>query len=334
MQLKRLLKYRQIWLGAALIWIIMYHMSINWGLFSIIQQFGYASVDICIFASGAGCFYSLMSESDVVHFMKRRIKRIAPTYVIFILAWLGWQYLTGDFGFQMAIGNVIAIQNFTGLGKDFNWYISAIFLCYILAPYFQGIVEKASTLRKILFLVFLLVFTIPFWGSNTYIITVTRLPIFYIGMIFADMCKKDKRLDKSMMIGMVGGLLLGVLFVVISIKFASQYRWSHGLFWYPFILIIPPLCFMISLISMLLEKTKITGLLLKMISFFGDYSFELYLVHVLVFAMLRVLIPEWNLSNISTLLWVGSIPVILLLSVALRKLTALVGRIGAKQCSG
>ena len=132
--------------------------------------------------------------------MKRRVKRLIPTYVIFIIFWSIYQYIIGKFNFQMAIGNILALQNFTGHGRDFNWYISAIFLLYILAPYFKIIAEGATPARKILFTAFLLICSVPFRGATTYIITLTRLPIFFIGMIVAKASKKDKRIGKKEMI--------------------------------------------------------------------------------------------------------------------------------------
>lgn len=326
MHFKDLLRYRQVWLGVAVIWIILFHCPLDLGPLHFLQEFGYGGVDICIFASGIGCFYSLSSDSDVFHFMKRRIKRLAPTYVIFIIAWLAYQYIIGNFGFRMAIGNLFAFQNFTGHGKDFNWYISAIFLLYILAPYFKIMAERTTAVRKVIFLVFLLVCSIPFWNASTYIITITRLPIFYTGMLFADMCKRDKQIEKRDILGIVVAFVLGIVSLASFVVFAKQYLWSCGLYWYPFILITPPLCFVISCVSKILERTKVTKWIVDFLSLCGDYSFEVYLVHIPLIYILPVVIAKYNLSNIGSLVWAIGGLCIPIGCFVLRRLTVLLNR--------
>ena len=92
MHFKDFLRYRQSWLGVALIWIMFFHMPFDFGLLQYPIAAGYGGVDICFFASGIGCFYSLSSNSDVLSFMKRRTQRLLPTYLIFIVFWLVFQY--------------------------------------------------------------------------------------------------------------------------------------------------------------------------------------------------------------------------------------------------
>lgn len=308
MYFKDFLRYRQAWLGVALIWIILFHLPMDLGLLDYFKTIGYGGVDICFFASGIGCFYSLSAESNIGNFMKRRLKRLVPTYIVFIVVWLFCQWVAGNFTLQMAIGNLLAIQNFTGLGSEFNWYISAIFLFYILAPYFMVIVKQASPLRKIMFFAFLLVLSIPFWGANTYIITISRLPIFYMGMLFGNICKKDKQISGKHILGMIIAFVLGAISLVLFFAFLPEYLWSHGLYWYPFIAITPALCLAISYILSLMEKIKVLKPIVSFFSLCGNFSFELYLVHILLISCISALINSFNLSKFSYLIWAsGSI---------------------------
>lgn len=324
MYFKDSLRYRQVWLGFALIWIIMFHWPLNLPPLPFLRRYGYGGVDICIFASGIGCFYSLCSESNILAFLKRRLKRLIPTYLIFIIAWLIYQILADNFSFQMALGNILAVQNFTGLDSDFNWYISAILLFYILAPYFKAIVDQASPAQKALFLLFLLVFSIPFWRAHTYIITVTRLPLFFIGMLFADLCKKDVRISNKHIAGMIVAFIFGAISLVTVHSLAPQYLWSHGLYWYPFILITPPLCIAISRIAMVLEKAKVTKPLISFLSLCGNYSFELYLVHILLTLCISAFIRLFKLSHISNVIWGAGTVLIVVGCFMLRRFTVLV----------
>lgn len=327
MCVKDFLRHRQVWLGIALIWVMLFHCPLDFGPFSYLTAIGYGGVDICLFASGIGCYYSLSSDPDIMRFMKRRIKRLAPTYLIFILLWLVLQCIIGNFNFQMAVGNILALQNFTGHDHAFNWYISAIFLLYLLAPYFKSIAEQATPVRKILFLIFLLICSIPFWKADTYIITVTRLPIFYIGMIFADHCRKNYRIGKKEAVILAIAFIAGVAILLSSYFFATPYLWSYGLYWYPFILITPPLCLGISYISMLLEKAKFTKPIVRVLSVCGNYSFEIYLVHIPLFSILSALIKRFDLSNFAYFIWVGAIALVAIGCYVLKYLTALLTRL-------
>lgn len=323
MYMKNMLRYRSVWLGIALIWVMLFHCPLDMGPFYYFKSIGYGGVDICLFASGIGCFFSLSAESDPVCFMKRRIKRLVPTYLVFIVFWLAFQAFAGDFGFQMAIGNILAVQDFTGLGNSFNWYISAIFLLYLLAPYFKIIVDKASKINKILFLIFLIVFSIPFWNAENYLITITRLPIFYIGMLFADMCVKGKTLSRKHGLPIVGVLIFGIGMLLALILLFPDYLWSHGLYWYPFIVITPPLCLTISSVSALLEKCKITKPIVAFLSLCGEYSFELYLVHILIKSCTTYVIRHLDLSAYASWIWLASIVPVFVCCFLLRKLTTL-----------
>jgi peptidoglycan/LPS O-acetylase OafA/YrhL len=233
----------------------------------------------------------------------------------------------------MVIGNLLAVQNFTGHENAFNWYISAIFLLYLLAPYFMLVAKHQSSFRKVLFLIFLLVFTIPFWRAGTYIITITRLPIFYLGMIFAQMCRANKKLSRKDIIGLIVAFVLGVVSILAFKKFASSYLWSYGLYWYPFILITPPLCIAVSCISMLLEKTKVTGYIISFLSLCGDYSFEMYLIHILLIECVSIAINIFGLSQISYLIWILGGVFLFVGCFMLRYITATLSRLFVKYCS-
>ncbi len=137
----------------------------------------------------------------------------------------------------------------------------------------------------------------------TAVITVTRIPLFYIGMLFADMCAKNKRITREHIICMVCAFALGVWLLLFSISKAKQYLWLYGLYWYPFILITPPLCLAISGICIILEKTKITKPIVSFLGLCGDYSFEIYLVHVLLKLLTPDCVKMFSLQDKRYLIW-------------------------------
>lgn len=304
MYYKDFLRHRSVWLGTAMLWIMLFHLPLDLGSMNFLKEVGYGGVDICFFASGIGCFFSLSSDPDIMKFMKRRLKRLAPTYVLFILVWLIFQYVCGRFTFQMALGNLLALQNFTGLGNDFNWYVGATFLFYLLTPYFKGIIDRSSPGVKWLFLLFLLLCSVPFWNAGTYMITLTRLPVFYSGLLYGDLCRQNRKITGKVIFCLTAAFFAGIAALTASYVMFPQYLWPYGLHWYPFLLIAPPLCLAISRISMLLEKSKLTKPVLSFLSLCGDYSFEFFLVHLFLISFITELMNNFDLSGFGNLIWV------------------------------
>lgn len=330
MYFKDLLRYRQAWLGFALLWIILLHWPLDLGFFNHLTSIGYGGADICFFASGIGCFYSLNSDPDIGKFIKRRLTRLLPTYCIFIIFWLAFKYATGSFSIQMALGNILALQHFSDHTHEFNWYISAVLLFYLFAPYFKIVVDRSTTFLKYLFLVFLFVCSIPFWTVYPHIIMVSRLPIFYIGMLFADMCQKDTKILRKHIVGATAMFVIGLLVLFSFYIKAPQLMWSHGLYWYPFIMITPPLCMAISYVLFHIEKIRILNPIITFLSLCGNYSFELYLVHIGFLSLIPIIIERFNLSHISDFIWIAGVIPLIIGCRALRGLTLCFNRLCSK----
>lgn len=333
MYFKDFLRYRQSWLGVAMFGILLFHLPFQFhaDLVNCVHLFGYGGVDICFFASGIGSFYSLTSNPDPGSFLKRRLKRLLPTYLIFIVFWLIYQYIIGCFNLQMALGNILAIYYLTGLDGSFNWYISAIFLFYLLAPYFKSYIDGASPRGKWLFLLFLLLLSVCFWSMDLYIVFVVRLMVFYLGMLFADLCQRSVKVTRKHILTGIAMLVAGVVMLLTFFFGAPRYLWSHGLHWYPFVLITAPVCVMISLVMPLLEKYRITRSIVSFFSLCGDYSFELYLIHLPLIDIIHSYMKKHDIFAEEHPLWLAGIPVLVICCFLLRRLTVLYETLRAKR---
>lgn len=298
MKLENTLRYRSVWMGLAMLWVVIYHASSSLIHISFFKNIGYGGVDLCLFASGVGCYYSLSKNDDIGSFLKRRVARIFPTYWCFLPFWFLYAFSAFKMKFPDVLGNIFGVQNFTGKGNAFNWYISAIVLFYILAPYMKKVVDKYdSFIKQALVVVLLFALSIPFWHSNTLIITVTRLPIFYLGMLFAKSCKNQKTLSVLKFAAYLAITVLGFVLLWVAFHQFREYRWKNGLYWYPFIMITPGLCVGVSLLMNLFEKSKFTSWIVKVLSFIGKYSFEIYLTHILIFDSVGYMIKKGTLPQ-------------------------------------
>lgn len=313
------LKYRNVWLGIAMIWMIWHHTMLPSPLPGLIhlKTFGYGGVDICLFASGIGCYFSLSKNPDPYCFMKRRFSRLVPAYFCFIAVWIIYKAATVSLPLQAVIGNILGIQNLTALGNDFNWYISAILLFYFFAPFWKSLADSTrGLLRHLLIIALWVLVSVPFWNSNIFIITVARIPIFYVGILFGKMCSSRSAFSKREIGGIFAAFAVGLVMYVLFPKLFAAQLWSHGLYWYPFILITPGLCMAISFVMELLDRHKWSRIIVAVPEKVGQYSFEAYLVHVIIFDILKTKIYAGTLSN-KPYLWFGTIPCIIAGSIAL-----------------
>lgn len=329
MELNKLLRYRTIWMSIAILWVIFYHIDINIDSLILrdIKKIGYGGIDIFIFASGLGCYYSLNKDFDLKRFMKRRFIRILPTYWCFMIFWLLYKFITEEFSIGMIIGNFFGIQYLTGLQNYFNWYISALWIFYFLAPYAYILVNYIKNWKDFMgIIMILLLFTIAFWNSRVFIIIVTRIPIFIIGMYTAKKAIKENTvINRKILILIILMLVIGIgtLFIAHKFYIGTRFIGMYGLYWYPFILIVPGICFLISLLSNLLEKASVGRIILKPLYLIGNHTFELYLVHVLIFDITRNLISK-NLLRNSNGLWLLSLAIVGIGCVILKYLTKLI----------
>lgn len=332
MYYKDFLRYRQAWLGVAMLWVMLFHLPFQFhaSLVNYMHLTGYGGVDICFFASGIGCYFSLTSNPDPGSFMKRRLKRLLPTYLIFIVFWLIYQYIIGCFNLQMALGNIFAVYYLTGLEGSFNWYISAIFLFYLLAPYFKAVIDKATARGKWLFLLFLILLSVCFWTMELYIVIVVRLAVFYMGMLFGELCQKSVKVTRKHIVTGAVMLAAGMAMLLAFYYFFPNQLWSCGLHWYPFILMTAPLCILISLMVSLLEKYRITKPIVSFFSLCGTYSFELYLIHLPLIDIIHSYMKKHDIFAEEHPLWLAGIPVLVICCFILKRLTDLYEKLRSK----
>ena len=309
MKLKGLIKYRDIWMSIAIIWIVFFHSGI-WPASEImtdIKMIGYGGVDIFMFASGIGCFYSLERNSDSLNFIKRRVVRIIPTYWIFLIVWTIYNCIYNNVSWNSILGNFLCVRNFTGLGGEFNWYISAMWLMYLLAPFLKKIVDKIDSVYRFCWTIAIIgLFTICFWESFTYVITVSRLPVFFVGMCVGKMARDDVDIHKMYVMALLLLMILGFGALNFFQEYYSDYMWSRAYYWYPFIIIVPGLCWLISCLMVIVEKF-LGNWVGELFSIPGKFSFEIYLLHIWFFDILNSNLIANNMVENKRSTWIVTI---------------------------
>lgn len=335
MKVKELLKYRGAWMGCAMLWIVWYHLNASMPYpRSSLAMVGYGGVDMFLFASGIGCYHSLSSNTDLFRFYKRRFSRIMPTYFCFISLWIVYRMYMDPLSLPDIVGNFFGLQFFSCRGNGFNWYISMILLLYALAPLFYTLANSINGTFSQIFIVSLtVILSISFWDSSELSVGFTRISIFYIGMLFGKYSINDGIISKKVSFILALGLFVGITVLIYFRRNFPVYLWSKGLHWYPYIFITPGLCFGLSALFVLAEKATFGRWLLRVIQFIGNYSFEIYLIHIFFFEIVVYLVTDLNFLPASDLSWAIALLATFLGSLILRHLTGLASNVASKLVS-
>ena len=282
MRFQTLFKYRKNMMAAAIVMILLYHTKGAWPEIALKKAaaYFYGGVDVFFFCSGVGCFFSYLGDCDPAAFLKRRAKRVLPIYLPFILVWIALHVIDGSITLPSALANLFGVHGFTGIKPVFNWYVSGMWLSYLLTPWLAPLAERCNTRTKAAgALLGLLLLSAAFWGDTELVIIMTRLPVFFVGMLFAAESRRREALTKTELMLLICAVPIGALLLWETPRFAADVVWNYGLAWYPLLLIAPGLCVLIAAASEGLSRFKAGQTVNRAVAFLGDLTFEIYLVH-------------------------------------------------------
>lgn len=278
--------YRNQIYGLTTIWIMLLHGSIldkivvpkHLNIPYFVISHGNVGVDIFLFLAGMGMYYSFTKNSDIREYSIKRLVRILVPYFIFA----GIYFIYSDL---YVLGNVkrffleITQASFWFKGNHIVWYIPGIITCYMIYPYLYAFLygngKNVGVSRLIVAVVGWMLFTYGLKetcgaGYNNIEILLTRIPIFVIGCAFAKEIYDKKKISILWMIPSVV-TSVGTLYVIKHVKMELiQQRylymvWALGLVF--------TFAFLFSIV-----RIKIVD---KILIWFGGYSLELYLLHIL-----------------------------------------------------
>lgn len=156
-QLNLLSKYRAPLMGVAILMIVFFHMPVEIPApFSYFKKLCECGVDIFLLVSGFGLYNSLDKNPDTLSFYKRRVERLAPSYIPFIILRFAYLALSSNiieskFTFVKSFfGNIVMTGYLSDADNQFNWYVQTIFWFYIfMCPYFSALLQKVKLKTEI-----------------------------------------------------------------------------------------------------------------------------------------------------------------------------------------
>ncbi len=295
-------EYRSLLFGVSTILIVLFHYATDIKTFggstvaqlysiTFIDIIGSSGVDVFVFLSGIGSYYSLKRKFDYKKFIiKRLIKILIPYLIVAIPFWLVLDFIIKRSRMSEFIIDLTFISFFINGVRDY-WYICFILISYLFIPSIFKYLYQNESSTKLLFpkccllsffyfsIMFLLGYTVPGFVKNTEIMLGRFITIFF-GLITGRLVNEKTKIKKTHL------FILSILLIFTNYcKNNIKTSWIRMLFnrWNLGIrgcLIIIFFCMIRALLPKKPNKAD------KILNYIGSYSLELYLVHVSIRGLL------------------------------------------------
>lgn len=289
--LKPISTYRSQVMGFAMLCVIFFHTKTMKAVYPIdildfVINSGNSGVDIFIFLSGIGMVYSLSKNWNPLLFYKKRLLRIFPTYIPLVGIYTLVCIFKGLCDWSLLPLNCLGVAYWFKTGAAvFNWYIPAMLLFYLSAPFIYQCIKKEniryiSSFVLISIMVALIIVMQKL--SPGHAIAWSRYPIFLIGMIFGFALKENKSINKSEYFSMICSI--GILYVIYYIREKTKaplLAWH----WLLFAFIVPPFCLAA---SRLLSRFNPNSWWQHGLKWLGDNSLVIYILNVIIVRFSRM----------------------------------------------
>ena len=246
-----------------------------------------------IFLSGFGLYYSFSNNNNIYVFYKRRVERFFIPFIMMAFPFYFLDFCCGNDSFVLFLLKESSLY-FWIYGNNGMWYISIIIFLYMIFPLLYNIIFKYKIYKSILFKIIVLIFityiiiiSIYFINESYYDlikIGITKIPMFLIGMIMAYMSKENMKLNIYYFICICLMLIINFILKNKFTFFIPIYEISYRL------LSIPIICVCLNYF-----KSKIQ--LILILEWFGKYSLEIYVLHLLLIDKIKILFNILKLNN-------------------------------------
>ncbi len=280
-ELADLSRFRGELMGAAMIFVILFHVALprNHAFYGLCRM-GNVGVDIFLFLSGIGLWFSWMKTPSVKRFFIRRYLRIYPAW--FIVACLfyipqfhgdnvwDWTYLIGEITFNCGFW----------LHDELHfWYIPATMMLYLFAPAYMELIRRHPVYRwlPVVMVAWCVIvqYVTPIHETVGHIeIFWSRVPIFFLGVNMGEMVRQRQKVDGSAI------WLVWLLFLVPLLACIWLEQTKHG----RFPLFLERMLYIPLTVTGVILLSKLFAILPKWSNrafcFVGALSLEIYLVHI------------------------------------------------------
>lgn len=283
-------KYRAELMGFAILGVLWGHlMNETWQPVVFSQLARLIHTAGFIFLSGFGLYYAFQKSQNIKLFYQKRITRILLPFVVITYWFFIVAFIHGEESIMHFITDITTISFwiYGEAGSWAMWYVSATILLYLLFPLLyhflfsnrSPILHLVSTTVLYAIILFAIVTFSPSYWANTRIFW-ARFIMFPLGMYAGYLSFKDRKASL---------LQISIYFFICVILALITKLWiDDELYAVTRTLIGIPL---ITIIVHILSKWQWLRVgILKPVQFLGIHSYELYLIHVIIYYLCRNII--------------------------------------------
>ncbi|MGN0068573.1 MAG: acyltransferase family protein [Prevotella sp.] len=282
-ELANISRFRGELMGAAMLFIILFHVGLDRGdPFFGLRRCGNVGVDMFLFLSGVGLWFSWTKSPSLKRFFSRRYARIYPAWLIMASLYYIPDYIYGRGHSKNLIdllGDILVNWDFWLHDELTFWYIPAIMMLYTFAPFYMMLIRKYPEYRWLpLVMVIWCVmvqWVLPINRAVGHIeIFWSRVPVFFIGINMGKYVMEKRTISGSAI-----WLLMAIFLMTFGTSlYLEQVR--HGRFplFVERMLYIPFTLTAILLLNRIFRRTP--HVFNRFCALVGAVSLEAYLIHI------------------------------------------------------
>ena len=280
-ELANISRYRGELMGIAMIFIFLFHVALpRSDMFFGLRRVGNIGVDMFLFLSGVGLWFSWMKHPSLKLFFKRRYLRVYPAwFIISCLYYIPHFHGGGVRAWVDLVGDITINWDFWLHDELKFWYIPAMMMLYLFAPPYMQLIRRHPVYRwlpVVMILWCILVqYVSPIHNAVGHIeIFWSRVPIFFIGINMGEAVRRKDKMDGASI-----WMILIVFAMTLSASiFLEQELHGHFPIYVERMLYIPLTITTILLLNRVFRRTpKWFNTIFK---FVGALSLECYLIHI------------------------------------------------------
>lgn len=294
-------RYRSELMGAAMLWVMLFHASkleLGFPILDLARKAGFGGVDLFILLSSMGLALSLIRrEQDYTAFMLRRAGRILPSYYAVMLPYTLFLILAQGVPWSTLFWNSTLLYYWVRCPGAFNWYVCGAMLFYALTPPVLRWLRRQHARGRLLpaagalilaglALCQLLLREGYFYTTDIFY----RIPVFVLGLVLGIFIAEERPLGWRDVLGWAAWTALGGIYLLAAFSFQGEDQPVILPMAHLFVFSTVPTALVLALAFQRLPL----GWLCRFLRLLGENSLEIYLLNVSFFSQTGLL--NWFVS--------------------------------------
>lgn len=297
-------RYRSELMGLAMIFVMLFHVWLPKSnpMYGLVRC-GNVGVDMFMFLSGIGLWYSWSGNRSLKRFFRKRYIRIYPAWLIMASLFYIPNYICTNGGgyspnlFHL-IANIAVNWSFWRIDDLTFWFIPSIMMMYTFAPAYMEAIRRSPSWRWLpvafMILAVMVQYYPPVHGAVGHVeIFFSRIPVFLLGINCGELVRTRRTAEGSSLWLII---IVFVMSLAMCMEFEESWRGRFPLFIERMVYIPLSVTGMLLLVRMLRHTPRWFN---RSMAFVGTVSLEIYLIHA---QFVLKYVREWNLGYCLTAL--------------------------------